>query len=294
VPSVDEIKARRARQGARRRRRRQLTAVVVAVVVVAALAAGVLAVKRMGDRGAAKPKVVKATHTPKAKQTATRSATPKATASPGATPSPKATKTATPTPTPVAAAKPPITKDFIDYSPKRQAEMAAYSLKHYGTSDIHLRPKVIVLHYTCGSDYGSAHATFSADVPNNGVLPGVVTQFVIDKDGTVYQQIPLGIEGRHTVGLNYAAIGIECVQECPSGDAQAVAAILGREKEATALVELVRWLMRKYDIPLANVIGHGAANDSPYYKDRMGWKNDHTDWLQPQVAKFRKLITAGG
>ena len=34
---------------------------------------------------------------------------------------------------------------------------------------------------------------------------------MIDRDGTIYQLVPLAIMCRHTVGLNYTAIGIEHV-----------------------------------------------------------------------------------
>ena len=29
------------------------------------------------------------------------------------------------------------------------------------------------------------------------------------------------------------------------------------------------------------------ANDSPYFKDLQGWRNDHTDWLKGDVKEFR-------
>jgi len=168
--------------------------------------------------------------------------------------------------------------------------MSAYSQAHYGISDITLHPKAIVLHYTTGSTYSSAHQTFESDAPNMGVLPGTVAHFVIDEDGTIYQQLPLGFMGRHTVGLNYCSIGIESVQPQHGSDASTVAQILDRPKQRAALVALVRWLMYRYQIRLDNVIGHGTANDSPYYKDLKGWTNDHVDFEAPQVDRVRALI----
>src|SRR5674536_23602 len=216
MPTTEEIIARRARQRARRRQRR-IVAAVAAVVVIAV--SGALALKRMGDRGSAQVAVTPSS-TPSTRPSLSPSETPTVSSSP--------TPQATPSPTEAAAytvggpaPQPLITRDYIDFNAQRRAEMGAYSLAHYGSSDIHLDPKVIVVHYTCGSTYENAHATFQSDAPNMGVRPGVVSQFVIDKDGTIYQQIPLEYEGRHTVGLNYVAFGIECVQECPAGDAQA-------------------------------------------------------------------------
>lgn len=211
--------------------------------------------------------------------------------SPPATVTPSAPPTAASTYTVGGPApRPAITKDYIDFDAQRRAEMGAYSLAHYGSSDIRINPKVIVVHYTCGPTYESAHAIFQSDAPNMGVKPGVVSQFVIDKDGTIYQQIPFEYEGRHTVGLNYVAYGIECVQECPSGDAQAVSQILHRKAQAKSLVALIRWLMYRDHISLSNVIGHGMANDSPYFKDLKGWKNDHTDWSSPEIDLLRARV----
>ena len=212
------------------------------------------------------------------------------------------TTRATPSVSPTAAAtytvggpapQPAITEDYIDFGAQRRAEMGAYSLAHYGSSDIRINPKVIVVHYTCGSTYQNAHATFESNAPNMGVKPGVVSQFVIDKDGTIYQQIPLAYVGRHTVGLNHVAFGIECVEECSSGDAQAVSAIMHRKPQLKSLVALVRWLMYRYQISLSDVIGHGMANDSPYFRDLEGWKNDHTDWSQPQILLLRTKVRNG-
>jgi hypothetical protein len=292
MPTVEELLARRARRRQQRRRRRIIVAVVLVVAFAAALTFGMLAIKRMGEVKPAKTTAAAPTKAQQAQATVTHTATPTATAS--ATPK----QTPSPAPTPAGyvvggpAPRPHIVKDYIDFDSQRQAEMGAYSLAHYGSSDVHLDPKVIVVHYTCGSDYSSAHQTFASDAPNMGVKPGVVSQFVIDKDGSIYQQIPLQYEGRHTVGLNYVAYGIECVQECNGNDARVVGQILRRKPQEKALVALVRWLMYRDHIQLSNVIGHGMANDSPYYKDLKGWKNDHTDWSAPQIDLLRTKIKA--
>ena len=52
-------------------------------------------------------------------------------------------------------------------------------------------------------------------------LPGVCSHFVIDRDGTIYRLVPTSIMCRHTVGLNWTAIGIEHVgQSDAAGDGQ--------------------------------------------------------------------------
>jgi hypothetical protein len=284
MPTVEEIIARRARARTLRRRRRIVVTLVVVALAAAALVAGYVALRPSPPQpGTA---VAGASQSPATAAQPTTAATPSAASPPASTPSASPSPSAKAKPDYVVggpAPKPPITQDYIDFGARRQAEMAAYALQHYGSSSARIDPKVVVVHYTCGSEYASAHATFESDAPNMGVKPGVVSQFVIDKDGTIYQQIPLEYMGRHTVGLNYVAFGIECVQECNGSDARVVSEIMHRQPQEEALVALIRWLMYRYHIPLSDVIGHGTANDSPFYKDLKGWTNDHTDWSAPQV-----------
>lgn len=274
-------------------------AVAVAALLFAALVFAVVRIERMGRSGNKHVVVPPASSTRLAAQ---MSASPPASSSPSSVATPSARPTSPPassSPSPssrvvaaagTAAPRPAIVEDFITLGAKRKAEMAAYSLRHYGSSTIRLDAKVIVVHYTCGSTYANAHATFQSDAPNMGVRPGVVSHFVIDKNGTIYQQIPLQYEGRHTVGLNYVAFGIECVQECRSSDARTVAEILHRRARLRSLATLIHWLMSRYHISISNVIGHGMANDSPYFKDLVGWRNDHTDWQRPQILRLRSLL----
>ena len=205
---------------------------------------------------------------------------------PSARPSPTATKSQSTIPKAANAAEPPIVQDLIPFGLKRQAEMQAYSLRHYGQSTIVLRPRVIILHFTDSATYESAHALFSEDIPNNGELPGTVSHFIIDKDGTIYQQLPTSIRGRHAIGLNWCAIGIEFVQQGGSSSTWADQQILHTPAQLHAGLRLVAWLQQKYHISDSNVIGHAMANDSPLFKDLEGWRNDHTDWQPADVAQF--------
>ena len=54
---------------------------------------------------------------------------------------------------------------------------------------------------------------FSRNAPDLELheLPGICSHFVIDRDGTIYRLVTPTIMCRHTVGLNYTAIGIEHV-----------------------------------------------------------------------------------
>lgn len=207
-------------------------------------------------------------------------------------PTPATAATDSPRPESNPPPRPSIKDDPIDFGSKRRAEMAAYSRRRYGDSTVHLDPKVIVLHYTAGGTYQSAWSLFNSDQPNMGEKPGTVTHFIVDKDGAIYQLLPLDVRGRHTVGLNHVAIGIEFVQDAGSGDTWATGQILRRSPQIRAGIELVRWLQYRFDIKTKNVIGHGTANDSPFFKDLAGLTNDHGDWGSGPIRSFHKRLRA--
>jgi hypothetical protein len=210
---------------------------------------------------------------------------------------PTPTRSAPPAAAPPAAAPPAagsssprVVQAPIPYSATRQQEMAAYSLRHYGTASWQLTPTVIVLHYTAGGTWAGARATFAADTVNMGELPGTCAHYVVDQDGTVYQLVPTSVRCRHTIGLNDQAIGIEMVQEGGSSATWADQQILSRPAQVGAALALVRGLQSEFGIPSANVIGHAMANASPQFHDRLGWRNDHADWQAADVAVFRSRL----
>src|SRR5689334_24963362 len=123
-----------------------------------------------------------------------------------------------------------------------------YAERHYGLRTWRLsHPHVIVEHYTAGTTFSSAWNTFALDAPDVELheLPGTCAHFVIDRDGTIYQLVPLTTMCRHTVGLNWTAIGIEHVG---TSDAQ----ILSNPKQLAASLRLTLWLMHRYEIGRAS------------------------------------------
>jgi hypothetical protein len=189
--------------------------------------------------------------------------------------------------------EPKVDFDPIPYDKSRKHEMAAYSERHYGKRTWRLsNPRVIVLHYTATSTYPPVFNTFASNAPNLGESPGVCSQFVVDKDGTIHQLTRLYVRCRHTVGLNHVAIGVEMVQEDLSTRHGSDQAILDRRDQARAAVHLVAWLKQRYGISMKDIIGHAMANDSPLFKDLEGWKNDHVDWRSGDVRDFRKRVAA--
>jgi N-acetylmuramoyl-L-alanine amidase len=198
-----------------------------------------------------------------------------------------------------SAPRPPIVKRYIPYGAKREAETARYNQRHYGQDTFVLtNPKVVVLHFTAGSNWLSAWNTFANDTkyastPGLWEYPGVSAHFIVTKGGTIIQCVPLRLRARHAIGMNWTAIGIEIVQEVPSGmtghwaDQQ----ILHRTKQVAAVVKLVRYLQGRFQIKTKNVVGHAMANESPYFRELMkNTKNRTGDWIKPDVVEFRSRL----
>ena len=195
----------------------------------------------------------------------------------------------------VAPPKPHIVWKPIPFGARRKAEMAQYSARHYGIRSYVLKPRLIVEHVTATSSFSSAYNTFAADVPDGELhqLPGTCAHFVIDRDGTIYQLVRTNIMCRHTVGLNYAAIGIEHVG---LSDAQ----VLGDAAQMRSSLALTAWLMSTYGIRLANVIGHNESLTHPLHKELYApWRcQTHGDWTRGDMnvyrARLAELARRGG
>src|SRR5919204_2792951 len=161
------------------------------------------------------------------------------------------------------APRPHIVSKPIPFGARRRAETVAYAKRHYGLATWRLEhPHVIVEHHTASNSFASTYAAFASDTPDPelGELPGPCAHFVIDRDGTIYQLVRLNTMCRHTVGLNWTAIGIEHVG---ASDQQ----ILADSAQLSASLSLTLWLISIYHIPLQNVIGHNESLTSPYHHE---------------------------
>ena len=166
--------------------------------------------------------------------------------------------------------------------------MAAYSKRHYGFYRWRLiNPHVIVEHYTASTTFSSAYNTFASDTPDSELheLPGTCAHYIIDTDGTIYQLVKLDTMCRHTVGLNYTAIGIEHVG---TSDQE----ILKNKRQLQASLALDLWLAQRFDIKLKNIIGHNESLSSPYHHERYKrWRcQTHGDWVRKDMMVFRKAL----
>ena len=200
---------------------------------------------------------------------------------------------AEPEPPPEGVPRPRIVQRPIPFPQRRRDEMAAYAARHYGIDSSRLRdPKVIVQHVSVTPDFRSTFNAFAPDRPDPelGELPGVCSHFVVDRDGTVYQLVPVSTMCRHTVGLNHVSIGIEHVGRT---DAE----VLGAGRQLKASLRLTRWLRCRHGIAQGDVIGHNESLSSPYHRENVARlrSQTHGDMAPATMRVYRaKLRRLGG
>ena len=150
-----------------------------------------------------------------------------------------------------------------------------------------ITPQMVVVHWTAVS---TLESTF--DVFNPVHLGGrpeltaasnlnVSAHFLVDRDGVIFRLLPDTTFARHTIGLNYMAIGIENIggPDAPLTRAQ-----------LKANAELIRYLQKKY--PITYVIGHHeyyAFQGTPLWKetdpDYITQKQDPGDRFMKRLRK---------
>lgn len=184
--------------------------------------------------------------------------------------------------------RPPIIHKFIPFAARRKRETAAYARRHYGHGGYRLvDPHVIVEHFTVNSSVQATYNAFAPDVADVELheLPGVCSHYVVARNGSIYQFVPLGIMCRHTVGLNYAAVGIEHVGY---SDRE----ILGNARQLRASLRLTAWLRCRLDIKLKDVIGHNESLSSPYHHENVPRlrSQTHGDWKRANMQVYRRKL----
>ena len=193
---------------------------------------------------------------------------------------------------PASVSAPPIVHRFIPFGSKRKAEMTGYARRHYGLSTYRLvHPHVIVEHYTETTTFSSAYNTFAVDAPDSELheLPATCAHFIVDRDGTIYQLVHLGIMCRHTVGLNYTSFGIEHV-------GMSDGAVMGDRRQLQASLRLTRWLRCRYGIAVKNVIGHNESLRSPYHHENVARlrTQTHGDMQRATMNRYRSRLSRLG
>lgn len=175
----------------------------------------------------------------------------------------------------------------IIYNEEREKLSLEYLEKRHGLSreKAEIDPKMVVVHWTA---VPTLETTF--DVFNPVHLGGrpeltsasnlnVSAHFLVDRDGTIFRLLPDTAFARHTIGLNYMAIGIENIggPEAPLTKAQ-----------LKANAELIRYLHKKHDIEY--VIGHHEYYD---FQGSELWKETDPDYLtskQDPGDRFMKRL----
>jgi beta-N-acetylhexosaminidase len=181
-----------------------------------------------------------------------------------------------------------IVDHLIPFGPKRKRQMAAYSERHYGEHTWRLtHPRVIVEHWAEAGTAASVYNTFAPDHPDPELheLPNVCAHFVVSGSGRIYQLVSTRIRCRHTVGLNWTAIGIE---HTGFSDAE----VLDNPREMRASLALTRYLQCRFHIKPRNVIGHAESLSSPFHRERVASlrRQTHGDWRHASMQTYRRRL----
>jgi hypothetical protein len=177
----------------------------------------------------------------------------------------------------------------IIFDEKRKALTLQYMRERYGMvqDEPIIEPKMVVVHWTVIPTFEQTFAAFNpSELPaaRDGIRAGgnlnVSSQFVIDRDGTVYQLMPETTMARHTIGLNYTAIGIENIADGNS--------LPMTEAQLQANTKLITYLAGKY--PIEYVLGHSEYHR---FRDTDWWKetdaNYFTEKNDPDIAFMNRL-----
>lgn len=191
----------------------------------------------------------------------------------------------------VAGPAPDIIQKPITFDERRSELSVQYLRDRYGMiqDDATISPDMVVVHWT---DIPIMEETFAAFDPvelplarraiGSASALNVSSQYLIDRDGTIYQLLPDTVFARHVIGLNHCAIGIENVgngSDLPLTDAQ-----------LESNVALIRQLQGKHGIEY--VIGHYE------YSQFVGhplWKETDPDYLTEKTdpgINFMKRLRA--
>ena len=181
----------------------------------------------------------------------------------------------------------------IQFNDERIRLTREYMLKHYAidSNDITIHPQVIVLHYTAQDSFQSTwnyfnHVRIEAErkeLAKESEL-NVSSQFLVDRDGTIYRLMPENWMARHCIGLNHVAIGVENVGD---GNAHPLT-----QEQVDANAALVRYLAAKY--PITYLIGHSEYREmekTPLFKELVpGYRTGKTDPGADFLTRVRAKI----
>lgn len=171
--------------------------------------------------------------------------------------------------------KPEIIQRFLPYEEWTE-EYEEYFQRHYHDPSLKLVPGAIVMHYTVTESLEDTLDIFikgrEYDDGDVGLIFGHLSvHYIIDKDGTIYQILPLDVKCRGAYGVNHIAISIEMV-------AMDEEALMNQSKTLESSFKLVRYLMLKFNIPIEKVWGHYDVSEG---KSRIPEYTDYGDKRSP-------------
>jgi N-acetylmuramoyl-L-alanine amidase len=173
----------------------------------------------------------------------------------------------------------------INYSKERIKLSIEYLKIRHGITQTSptITPTIIVLHYTDGGTIKSIHnyfnpATIEDSRPLNKKVSAlnVGSQFLIDRDGKIYQLMPDNFLARHAIGINYCAIGVENI----GGDNNPLT-----QAQVIANAKLVRHLSKKYKIEY--LVGH---SEYTVFKNTPIWKETDPKYITYKVDPGKKFM----
>jgi len=181
----------------------------------------------------------------------------------------------------------PIIQKPILFNQERIALTEQYQLEHYGIHSISIEPKIIVLHWTSQTTLTKTFEAFnsptlSGNHQHRDELPGnlnVSSHYLVDRDGKIYQLMPETIMGRHVIGLNHYAIGIENVGGVHNKEDLT-------EAQAKANAFLICYLKKKYPA-IHRIIGH---MDYLKYKKTPEWLEKNPDYHTIKTDPGRQFM----
>lgn len=174
---------------------------------------------------------------------------------------------------------------------RRRLSLEYLSLRHGLTREEPvIAPVMVVLHATESATLSSAFHTFDPVRMPAGERPflakasplNVSAHFLVDRDGTLVRLLPETTFARHTVGLNWCAIGVENVGGTPKAPLN--------EAQARANAALIRHLAGRF--PIRHVVGH---HEYLAYRKTQLWKETSPTYFTYKSdpgAKFMKQVRA--
>ena len=156
-----------------------------------------------------------------------------------------------------------------------------YTFQHYGEEFTEIVPQAVVVHLTEMPEADGVYEFFYKEARADGML-NVCSQFLVDRDGTIFRLTPETMLDRHAIGYNWCAIGIENV-----GGVDRKEDLTPEQLQANVL--LIRYLREKYPT-VQYVWGHyqqTVAEKSGLYKENVrGYFHEKAD----PGLKFMKAL----